>query len=79
MPGGDRLHTDRYVMALYYAYGRRDATCRGATTIPATPEAIPFAEFYTSLWDEFQRGQSSHMPSVQDAWDQYRRMQAVRA
>lgn len=60
---------DRYLMALYYGYGRKDA----AIGEPKAPDPINFAEFYAAQWDEFQRGAASSMPSVQDAWDLYRR------
>jgi hypothetical protein len=63
---------DRYVMALYYAYGRADADNKAIGHIQVKP--LAFAEFYDAQWADYLRGQCSHMPSVQDAWDQFRRM-----
>jgi hypothetical protein len=68
MTPGNSTHNDRLIMALYYAHGRNDAP-DGATVVGA----LPFAEWYAAQWDEFQRGECSFMPSVQDAWDTYRR------
>lgn len=67
--------TSRYVMALYYAYGRADASSPSITTggRRTLVDPIAFAEFYMARWEEFTTGQSSHMPSVQDSWDTYRR------
>lgn len=59
----------RQVMALYYAYGRADA--HAAPLVRVDP--IAFSEHYMSLWEDFSNGQCSHMPSVQDAWDRFRR------
>lgn len=66
----------RYLMALYYAYGRADAARQtGAANIP---EPMPFAEHYAAMYDEFMNGTVSSMPSVQDAWDVYRRSELAR-
>jgi hypothetical protein len=62
---------ERYIMALYYGYGRQDA-CRTHSTV----DPIVFAEHYLSLFADFTNGESSYMPSVQDAWDRFRRSQA---
>ena len=68
----------RYVMALYYAHGRKDeqaATERlvHATITPVGPDPIRFAEFYANQWADYEDGRASYMPSVQDSWDLYRR------
>jgi hypothetical protein len=72
MIGVDRLvlGPDRYLMALYYAYGRKDAGGVGCYIDP-----VAFAEFYAAQWQQFGSGQMSFMPSVQACWDQYRRSQ----
>ena len=62
--------SERYLMALYYAYGRNDS-------IQSQLDPIKFAEHYMSLFTDFTNGEASHMPSVQDAWDHYRRMVAA--
>ena len=67
----EQQYSQRYIMALYYAYGRADAPL--AYEGPQRVDPIKFAEFYMAQWDEFQRGESSYMRSVQDAWDVYRR------
>jgi hypothetical protein len=59
---------ERYIMALYYAYGRADERRDWER-----PEPIQFAEHYAALHDDMASGRSSHCPSVQDAWDRYRR------
>ena len=59
----------RQIMALYYAYGRSD----GAAPTNTRVDPIDFSEFYLGLFQEFTSGQCSHMPSVQDAWDLFRR------
>jgi len=64
----------RFLMGLYYAHGRNDAALYQAERV----DAIAFAERYAAQWDEFQRGACSFMPSVQDAFDIYRRSQAVK-
>jgi len=61
---------ERYLMALYYAYGRKDAGGVGCYIDP-----VAFAEFYAAQWQQFGSGQMSFMPSVQACWDQYRRSQ----
>lgn len=70
MPNVPNTHNDRTIMALYYAFGRADADRAAGDRVRV--EAISFAEFYSAQWDEFQRGECSFMPSVQDAWDTYR-------
>lgn len=59
--------TERFVMALYYAYGRSDATRHWVV------DPISFAEFYAAQYAEFLTGSISYMPSVQSAFDVYRR------
>jgi len=60
---------ERFLMALYYAYGRNDS-------IRSTLDPIAFAEHYMGLFADFTNGEASHMPSVQDSWDHFRRMVA---
>lgn len=62
---------ERFIMALYYAYGRNDA-------IQSVVEPLKFAEHYAALYDDFQRGESSYMPSVQDTFSTYRGSLAMR-
>lgn len=57
---------ERFIMALYYAYGRNDS-------IQSQLDPIKFAEHYLGLFADFTNGEASHMPSVQDAWDRFRR------
>src|SRR5690349_11383495 len=61
-------HRDRYIMALYYGYGRQDAANWEQELDP-----IRFAEHYAALWADVESGRSSFCPSVQDAWEQFRR------
>jgi hypothetical protein len=60
---------DRQLMALYYGYGRKDASIGE----PVAPDPLRFSEFYRSQAEEFFHGTSSYLPSVQEAWDVYRR------
>jgi len=62
---------DRYIMALYYAYGRSDAQQQAGERVSVG--AIPFAEWYAARYDEMLNGSASFCPSVQDGWDTYRR------
>lgn len=66
----------RFIMALYYAHGRADHhrwIPDENRPLVYLPDPIAFAEWYAAQWDEFQRGACSHCPSVQDAYDTYRR------
>jgi len=75
MPTTPTPHTqtgERYIMALYYAYGRADAA-RSINVV----DPIVFAEHYLSMFADFTSGQCSYMPSVQDAWDRFRRAQVA--
>jgi hypothetical protein len=65
------LHNDRYIMALYYAHGRADAQAKAGERQSVGPTL--FAEFYAAQWAQYIAGEQSFMPSVQDAWDLYRR------
>jgi hypothetical protein len=53
----------RQIMALYYAYGRKD---EGSTVDP-----LDFSEHYLAIYKEFASGAVSFMPSVQDAFGLY--------
>jgi hypothetical protein len=55
----DRIN-QRRLMALYYAYGRKDA---GAKSDP-----IAFAEHYASMFTDLEAGVVGFCPSVQDAF-----------
>ena len=68
-------HNDRFMMGLYYAYGRHDAAAAARKGWPPF-EPIAFAEHYAALWRDCETGRSSFCPSVQDAWDGYRRAKA---
>lgn len=69
MPGSQ--NSERFLMALYYAYGRADSS--HGLTEAAKVDPIPFAEHYMDLFADFTNGEASYMPSVQAAWDVYRR------
>jgi hypothetical protein len=56
----------RYVMALYYAYGRNDSVAGTIGEVYVPP--IEFAEHYQELYAALEAGTSSFCPSVQDAW-----------
>lgn len=64
---GDR----RYLMALYYGYGRQDQLIAHGNDWSVEP--INFAEFYAAQWADYASGRSSSMHAVQDAWEIYRR------
>jgi hypothetical protein len=53
----------RFLMALYYAYGRSDA---GAKVDP-----MAFAKHYARMFEDLQAGVAGHCPSVQDAFGYY--------
>ena len=53
----------RQIMALYYAYGRKDG---GSTVDP-----LDFSEHYLAIYRKFATGEVSFMPSVQDAFARY--------
>jgi hypothetical protein len=66
----------RQVMALYYAYGRLDhhnSLPPENRVLVRLPDPIKFGEWYLAQWADFTNGECSFMPSVQDAWDIYRR------
>jgi len=62
---------DRFLMALYYAYGRNDADIQAGRDWPFEP--IAFAEFHDAQWKALERGDASYCPSVQDSYEIYRR------
>ena len=53
---------ERRLMAIYYAYGRKDAE-------RSTIDANEFGDHYAALWAEVEAGTSGFCPSVQDAYD----------
>jgi hypothetical protein len=56
----------RQIMALYYAYGRKD---EGSTVDP-----LDFSEHYLAIYKKFTNGEVSFMPSVQDAFGYFESM-----
>jgi hypothetical protein len=60
----------RLIMALYYAYGRKDAAgVAGQATFHIDPDK--FAADYRSMFVDMQNGRVGFCPSVQDAFGYY--------
>lgn len=61
---------DRYLMALWYAFGRIDAG-EGAGLLVLATDGPAFADEHAALTRDFLTEKTTYLPNIMDCWNEY--------